>query len=98
MLITGGVTKMSNSLIIKKEINNLQENLQNIEDIDVEMCNLHSRIYSLKMSILAIDEQLNNSCKPTFSCLRESTFKKLVSLSNLRESYKTELENLVLLL
>lgn len=89
---------MSNSLIIKREINNLQENLESIDNSDVELNNLHGRIYSLKMSILAIDEQLNNACEPSFSCLREQTFKRLVSLSNLRESYKTELENLVLLL
>ena len=89
---------MCNSLIIRKEINNLKDNIESIDDIDVEMNKLHNRIYSLKMSILAIDEQLNNECGPSFSCLNKPTFKKLVSLANLRESYKTELENLELLL
>lgn len=89
---------MNNFKLLKKEVTNLKENIESIECEDVEMNKLYDRIYSLKMSILAIDEQLQNECKPTFSCLRESTFKKLAQLANLKESYKIELENLELLL
>ena len=89
---------MSNFKLLKRDVSNLKENIEVVESDDVEMNKLHDRIYSLKMSILAIDEQLQNECKPTFSCLRESTFQKLVQLANLKETYKIELENLELLL
>ena len=88
---------MSNFKLLKSEVSNLKENIEALESDDVEMNKLHNRIYSLKMSILA-NEQLQNECKPTFSCLRESTFQKLVQLGNLKETYKIELENLELLL
>lgn len=84
--------------LLKKEATNLKENIETLECEDVELNKLHSRIYSLKMSMLAIDERLNNECEPTFSCLRESTFTKIARLANLKESYRTELENLELLL
>ena len=88
---------MSNFKLLKSEVTNLKENIEVTESEDVEMNKLHNRIHSLKMSILAI-EQLQDECKPTFSCLRESTFQNLVQLANLKESYKIELENLELLL
>lgn len=88
---------MVNQLIIKKEVKNLKENLESIENMDVEMNKLHDRIYNLKMSILAIDEQLHNY-DATFSSLRKDTFQKLVSLLDLREAYMFELKNLEVLL
>ena len=45
---------MTNFKLSKKEVTNLKENIETIESEDVEMNKLYDRIYSLKMSILAI--------------------------------------------
>lgn len=43
---------MSNLKLLHYEVINLKENLETIESDDVELNKLHSRIYSLKMSLL----------------------------------------------
>ncbi len=54
----GRASAMANLIIIKKEVSNLRENLEEIDSLEVSETKLHNRIYSLKMSLLNVDAQL----------------------------------------
>ena len=49
---------MASIKLLKKEVTNLKENLNTIECEDPSLNKLHSRVYSLKMSLLNVDKAL----------------------------------------
>ena len=84
---------MSNLIIIRKEVSNLKENLEMIESDDVPMCKLYNRIYDLKMSLVNVDNELEN-----IKVLTDLTVRRMGVLLCLKDSYVTELKNLEVLL
>ena len=42
--------------LLKMEVSNLKENLNNIESDDLPMSKLNNRVYDLKMTLLNIDK------------------------------------------
>lgn len=79
--------------LLKREVRNLKENLENIESDDPNMNKLHSRIYDLKMSILNVDERIKEINFFSKKDLQESE-----TLLQLKSSYLMELRALEMVL
>ena len=79
--------------LLKREVRNLKENLENIESDDPNMNKLHSRIYDLKMSILNVDERIKEINFFSKNDLKESEI-----LLSLKAHYIMELRSLEMVL
>lgn len=79
--------------LLKKEVTNLKENIEAIECGDVELNKLHSRIFSLKMSLLNVDAQLSE-----LNFLTKKDIKRSQNLLTLKDFYQKELRALEMVL
>lgn len=84
---------MANLIIIKKEVSNLKENLEEIDSLEVSETKLHNRIYSLKMSLLNVDAQLAE-----LNFLTKKDIRRSQRLLTLKHFYQHELRALEMVL
>ena len=84
---------MANIKLLKKEVTNLKENLNSIESDDPQLNKLHSRVYSLKMSLLNVDKELQE-----LNFLTSKDLKRSETLINLKHFYQNELRSLEMVL
>ena len=79
--------------LLKIEVSNLKQNLENIESDDVELNKLHSRVYSLKMSLLNVDTALKE-----LNFLTKKDIERSQRLLILKDIYNQELRSLEMVL
>lgn len=79
--------------IIKERVQNMKEGLESVDNLEPSMNNLHSRIFDLKMSLVNVDNELEN-----IKVLTDLTVRRMGVLLCLKDSYVTELKNLEVLL
>lgn len=84
---------MTSLLLLKKEVSNLKELLEEYDCDDVELKKLHSRIYSLKMSLLNVDKELEE-----LNFLTRKDIRRSRSLLVLKDFYQSELRSLEMVL
>lgn len=84
---------MASIKLLKKEVTNLKENLNSIESDDPQLNKLHSRVYSLKMSLLNVDKELSE-----LNFLTRKDIERSETLLTLKEFYKNELRSLEMVL
>lgn len=84
---------MANLKLLKREVTNLKENIETIECDDVELNKLHSRVYSLKMSLLNVDDEIKR-----LNFLTERDIRRSQRLLILKDFYKQELRSLEMVL
>lgn len=84
---------MTSIKLLKKEVTNLKENLNTIESDDPQLNKLHSRVYSLKMSLLNVDKELQE-----LNFLTSKDLKRSETLINLKHFYQNELRTLGMVL
>ena len=84
---------MANIKLLKKEVSNLKENLDLIESDDPQLNKLHSRVYSLKMSLLNVDKELQE-----LNFLTKKDIQRSQTLLDLKDFYKQELRSLEMVL
>lgn len=84
---------MASIKLLKKEVTNLKENLNSIESDDPQLNKLHSRVYSLKMSLLNVDDEIKR-----LNFLTERDIRRSQRLLILKDFYKQELRSLELVL
>lgn len=84
---------MSNLKIIKAEVSNLIENLEAIDSDDSSLNKLHSRVYSLKMSLLNVDKELSE-----LNFLTKRDIQRSQRLIILKDFYQQELRSLEMVL
>ena len=71
----------------------MKEGLESVDNIEPSMNNMHQRIYDLKMSLVNVDNELEN-----IKVLTDLTVRRMGVLLCLKDSYVTELKNLEVLL
>ena len=79
--------------LLKKEVINLKENLDNIESEDSSMNKLNNRIYDLKMSLLNVDKELQE-----LNFLTKKDIQRSETLLVLKDFYLKELRTLEMVL
>ena len=79
--------------LLKKEVINLKENLDNIESEDSSMNKLNNRIYDLKMSLLNVDKELQE-----LNFLTKKDIQRSETLLVLKDFYQKELRSLEMVL
>lgn len=84
---------MTNLKLLKREVTNLKENLETIESDDPQLNKLHSRVYSLKMSLLNVDKELSE-----LNFLTKKDIQRSETLINLKDFYQQELRSLEMVL
>lgn len=84
---------MGNIKLLKSEVTNLKENLNSIECDDPSLNKLHSRVYSLKMSLLNVDKELSE-----LNFLTRKDIERSQTLLDLKDFYKNELRSLEMVL
>ena len=84
---------MANLKLLKREVTNLKENIESIESDDVELNKLHSRVYSLKMSLLNVDDELKR-----LNFLTKKDIQRSERLIILKHFYQMELRSLEMVL
>lgn len=84
---------MASIKLLKKEVTNLKENLNSIESDDPQLNKLHSRVYSLKMSLLNVDDEIKR-----LNFLTERDIRRSQRLLILKDFYKQELRSLEMVL
>ena len=84
---------MASIKLLKKEVTNLKENLDLIESDDSQLNKLHSRVYSLKMSLLNVDKELQE-----LNFLTKKDIQRSQTLLDLKDFYKQELRSLEMVL
>ena len=84
---------MSNLKIIKAEVSNLIESLEAIDSDDSSLNKLHSRVYSLKMSLLNVDKELSE-----LNFLTKRDIQRSQRLIILKDFYQQELRSLEMVL
>lgn len=84
---------MASIKLLKKEVTNLKENLNSIEFDDPQLNKLHSRVYSLKMSLLNVDTALSE-----LNFLTKKDIQRSETLINLKDFYQQELRSLEMVL
>ena len=87
------VSALSNLKIIKAEVRNLIENLEVIDSDDSSLNKLHSRVYSLKMSLLNVDKELSE-----LNFLTKRDIQRSQRLIILKDFYQQELRSLEMVL
>lgn len=84
---------MASIKLLKKEVTNLKENLNSIESDDPQLNKLHSRVYSLKMSLLNVDTALSE-----LNFLTKKDIQRSETLLILKDFYRKELRTLEMVL
>ena len=84
---------MASIKLLKKEVTNLKENLNSIESDDPQLNKLHSRVYSLKMSLLNVDTALQE-----LNFLTKKDIQRSERLITLKHFYQMELRSLEMVL
>ena len=84
---------MASIKLLKKEVTNLKENLDLIESDDPQLNKLYSRVYSLKMSLLNVDKELQE-----LNFLTKKDIQRSETLLDLKDFYKNELRSLEMVL
>ena len=84
---------MASIKLLKKEVTNLKENLNSIESDDPQLNKLHSRVYSLKMSLLNVDKELQE-----LNFLTKKDIQRSQTLISLKDFYQKELRSLEMVL
>lgn len=84
---------MASIKLLKKEVTNLKENLNTIECEDPSLNKLYSRVYSLKMSLLNVDKELQE-----LNFLTKKDIQRSQTLLDLKDFYKQELRSLEMVL
>ena len=84
---------MASIKLLKKEVTNLKENIESIECDDPQLNKLHSRVYSLKMSLLNVDKELSE-----LNFLTRKDIERSQTLLDLKDFYKNELRSLEMVL
>lgn len=84
---------MASIKLLKMEVTNLKENLNSIESDDPQLNKLHSRVYSLKMSLLNVDTALSE-----LNFLTKKDIQRSETLINLKDFYQQELRSLEMVL
>lgn len=84
---------MANIKLLKREVTNLKESLESIESDDPQLNKLHSRVYSLKMSLLNVDKELSE-----LNFLTRKDIERSQTLLNLKDFYRDELRSLEMVL
>ena len=84
---------MTNLKLLKREVTNLKENIETIDCDDVELNKLHSRVYSLKMSLLNVDTALQE-----LNFLTKKDIQRSERLITLKHFYQMELRSLEMVL
>lgn len=79
--------------LLKKEVPNLKENLEHIESDDNTSSKLYDRIYSLKMSLLNVDKEIQE-----LNFLTRKDIKRSETLILLKDFYLKELRTLEMVL
>ena len=89
----GRMMCMASIKLLKKEVTNLKENLNSIESDDPQLNKLHSRVYSLKMSLLNVDTALSE-----LNFLTKKDIQRSETLLILKDFYRKELRSLEMVL
>lgn len=84
---------MTNLKLLKRDVTNLKENIETIDCDDVELNKLHSRVYSLKMSLLNVDTALQE-----LNFLTKKDIQRSERLITLKHFYQMELRSLEMVL
>lgn len=84
---------MENIKLLKSEVTNLKESLESIESDDPQLNKLHSRVYSLKMSLLNVDKELSE-----LNFLTRNDIERSQTLICLKDFYRDELRSLEMVL
>lgn len=84
---------MANIELLKSEVTNLKEILETVESDDPQFNKLHSRVYSLKMSLLNVDKELSE-----LNFLTRKDIERSQTLLDLKDFYKNELRSLEMVL
>jgi hypothetical protein len=84
---------MANIELLKSEVTNLKEILETVESDDPQLNKLHSRVYSLKMSLLNVDKELSE-----LNFLTRKDIERSQTLLDLKDFYKNELRSLEMVL
>lgn len=79
--------------LLKSRVKEMKEGLESADNLEPSMNNLHRRIYDLKMSLVNVDNELEN-----IKVLTDLTVRRMGVLLCLKDSYVTELKNLEVLL
>ena len=79
--------------LLKKEVINLKENLDKIESDDSSMSKLNNRVYDLKMSLLNVDNELQE-----LNFLTRKDLQRSETLLVLKDFYLKELRTLEMVL
>ena len=79
--------------ILKSRIKEMKEGLEKVDNLEPSMNNMHQRVYDLKMSLVNVDNELEN-----IKVLTDLTVRRMGVLLCLKDSYVTELKNLEVLL
>lgn len=79
--------------LLKMEVSNLKENLNNIESDDLPMSKLNNRVYDLKMSLLNIDKEIQD-----LNFLTRKDLQRSETLIILKDFYLKELRSLEMVL
>ncbi|MDO5827276.1 MAG: hypothetical protein Q4Q19_03340 [Methanobrevibacter sp.] len=79
--------------LLKSRVKEMKEGLESVDNLEPSLNNLHQRIYDLKMSLVNVDNELEN-----IKVLTDLTVRRMGVLLCLKDSYITELKNLEVLL
>ena len=79
--------------LLKSRVKEMKEGLESVDNLEPSLNNLHQRIYDLKMSLVNVDNELEN-----IKVLTDFTVRRMGVLLCLKDSYVTELKNLEVLL
>lgn len=79
--------------LLKSRVKEMKEGLESVDNLEPSLNNLHQRIYDLKMSLVNVDNELEN-----IKVLTDLTVRRMGVLLCLKDSYVTELKNLEVLL
>ena len=79
--------------LLKSMVKEMKEGLESVDNLEPSMNNMHQRIYDLKMSLVNVDNELEN-----IKVLTDLTVRRMGVLLCLKDSYVTELKNLEVLL
>ncbi|MDO5820925.1 MAG: hypothetical protein Q4Q32_03805 [Methanobrevibacter sp.] len=79
--------------LLKSRVKEMKEGLESVDNLEPSMNNMHQRVYDLKMSLVNVDNELEN-----IKVLTDLTVRRMGVLLCLKDSYVTELKNLEVLL
>ena len=84
---------MASIELLKREVINLKESLEEMDSDDPSLNKLYGRVYSLKMSLLNVDRELSE-----LNFLTKKDIQRSQRLIILKDFYKQELRSLEMVL